>query len=102
MKHDKLESFKDLEYFADMELILGTLKEQKQRKPSEIVDKMIAAALNVIYYVNNLHINRRSYEYIIEQLHDSKRELQIKIRELEEQITDINLNRQLDETGGND
>lgn len=101
--HDRLEPYKEMEYSANMEYLLSILKKQKENKPSEVVDKMISACLEIVYYVNNLHINRRAYEHIISEQHQSKNALKLKIRELQEQLNDIELNNKLDnETTGND
>ena len=84
--YDRLEPFRELEYSANMELLLGTLNEQKKRKPSPIVNDMVKACLEVVYYVNGLHINRRAYEAIIREQANSNLELKIKIQELEKQL----------------
>ena len=92
-----------MEYSANMEYLLSILKKQKENKPSEIVDKMISTCLEIVYYVNSLHINRRAYEHIISEQHQSKNALKIKIRELQEKLDDIELNNRFDnETTGND
>jgi hypothetical protein len=101
--YDRLEPYKEMEYSANMEYLLSILKKQKENKPSEIVDKMISTCLEIVYYVNSLHINRRAYEHIISEQHQSKNALKIKIRELQEKLDDIELNNRFDnETTGND
>jgi len=103
MMYDRLEPYKEMEYSANMEYILSILKKQKEAKPSEVVDKMISACLEIVYYVNGLHINRRAYEHIISEQHESKNALKLKIRELQDKLEDIELNNRLDnETRGND
>lgn len=84
--YDRLEPFRELEYSANMELLLGTLNEQKKRKPSPIVIDMVKACLEVVYYVNGLHINRRAYEAIIREQAESNLALKIKIQELQEEL----------------
>ena len=102
-KFDRLEPYKDLKYAANMEYVLGVLKKQKENKPSEVVDKMISACLEIFYYVHNLHTNRDAYEHIISEQHSWKRVYQLKIRELQEKLDEIELkNRFEDETSGND
>lgn len=102
-KFDRLEPYKDLKYSANMEYLLAILKKQKENKPSEVVDKMISACLEIFFYVNNLHINRDAYEHIISEQHSSKRAYQLKLRELQEKLNDIELNNRFeDETRGND
>ena len=101
--HDKLQPYKEMKYQANMEYLLAILKKQKENKPSEVVDKMISACLEIVYYINNLHTNRDAYEHIISEQHSSKRAYQLKIRELEEKLNDIELNKRFeDETRGND
>jgi hypothetical protein len=101
--YDRLEPYKEMEYSANMEYLLSILKKQKENKPSEIVDKMISTCLEIVYYVNSLHINRRAYEHIISEQHQSQNALKIKIRELQEKLDDIELNNRFDnETTGND
>ncbi len=103
MMYDRLEPYREMEYSANIEYILSILKKQKENKPSGVVDKMISACLEIVYYVNGLHINRRAYEHIISEQHQSKNALKLKIRELSEQLKDIELNNRLDnETTGND
>ena len=102
-KFDRLEPYKDLKYAANMEYLLGILKKQKENKPSEVVDKMISACLEIFHYVHNLHTNRDAYEDIISEQRSWKRVYQLKIRELEEKLDDIELNNRFeDETRGND
>jgi len=102
-KFDRLEPYKDLKYAANMEYLLAILKKQKENKPSEVVDKMISACLEIFFYVNNLHTNRDAYEHIISEQHSSKRAYQLKLRELQEKLDDIELNNRFeDETRGND
>ena len=102
-RHDRLEPYKEMKYQANMEYLLSILKKQKENKPSEIIDEMISACLGIVYYVTNLHTNRDAYEHIIAEQHSSKRAYQLKIRELEEKLNDIELNNRLDnETRGND
>jgi len=101
--HDQLEPYKAVKYAANIEYLLAILKKQKENKPSEVVDKMISACLEIFHYVHNLHTNRDAYEHIIAEQHSSKRAYQLKIRELEEKLNDIELNNRLDnETRGND
>ena len=102
-RHDRLEPYKEMKYQANMEYLLAILKKQKENKPSEVVDNMISACLEIVYYVTNLHTNRDAYEHIIAEQHSSKRAYQLKIRELEEKLNDIELNNKLDnETARND
>lgn len=101
MMYDRLEPYKEMEYGANMEYVLSILKKQKEAKPSEVIDKMITCCLEIVYYVNSLHMNRRAYEHIISEQHQSKNALKLKIRELKEKLNDIELNNRLDnETTG--
>ena len=83
---NKLESFKDIKYHEDILYILGVIKEQKNRKPSEIIDKMGAAATNIAFYVNHLQSTRENYEYIVRDLHIDNLKLKDEIRNLKEEL----------------
>ena len=83
---DKLESYKDIKYHEDILYVLGVIKEQKKRKPSEIVDKMGMCLTDIAFYVNHLQLTRENYGAIVRDLHTKNLKLQDEIRELKEQL----------------
>jgi len=83
---DKLESYKDVKYHEDILYVLGVIKEQKKRKPSEIVDKMGTCLTDIAFYVNHLQLTRENYGAIVRDLHTKNLKLQDEIRELKEEL----------------
>lgn len=83
---NKLESFKDIKYHEDILYILGVIKEQKSRKPSEIIDKMATAATDIAFYVNHLQLTRENYGAIVREQYTKILKLQDENRELREQL----------------
>lgn len=83
---DKLESYKDIKYHEDILYVLGVIKEQKKRKPSDIVDKMGTAMTDIAFYVNHLQLTRENYGAIVRELYTKILKLQDENRELKEQL----------------
>lgn len=83
---DKLESFKDIKYHEDILYILGVIKEQRKRKPSEIIEKMATAATDIAFYVNHLQVTRENYGAIVRDLHIKNLKLKDEIRDLKEEL----------------
>ena len=83
---DKLESYKDIKYHEDILYVLGVIKEQKKRKPSEIVDKMGTCLTDIAFYVNHLQLTRENYGAIVRELYTKILKLQDENRELKEQL----------------
>jgi len=83
---DKLESFKDIKYHEDILYVLGLIKEQQKRKPTETISKMSKCMTDIAFYVNHLQITRENYGTIVRDLHTKNLKLQDEIRELREQI----------------
>ena len=97
---DKLESFKDIKYHEDILYVLGVIKEQKKRKPSDIVDKMGTCLTDIAFYVNHLQLTRENYGAIVRDLHTKNLKLQDENRELKEELrgytedVDFDINKQ--------
>lgn len=83
---DKLESFKDIKYHEDILYVLGLIKEQQKRKPTETIIKMSKCMTDIAFYVNHLQITRENYGTIVRDLHTKNLKLQDEIRELREQL----------------
>jgi hypothetical protein len=83
---DKLESFKDIKYSEDILYVLGVIKEQKKRKPSDIVDKMGTCMTDIAFYVNHLQLTRENYGAIVREMHTKILKLQDENRELKEEL----------------
>lgn len=97
---DKLESYKDIKYHEDILYVLGVIKEQKKRKPSDIVDKMGTCLTDIAFYVNHLQLTRENYGAIVRDLHTKNLKLQDENRELKEELrgytedVDFDINKQ--------
>jgi hypothetical protein len=83
---DKLESFKDVKYHEDILYVLGVIKEQKKRKPSDIIDKMGTCMTDIAFYVNHLQLTRENYGAIVREMHTKILKLQDENRELKEEL----------------
>jgi hypothetical protein len=83
---DKLESFKDLKYHEDILYVLGLIKEQKSRKPTETIEKMSKCMTDIAFYVNHLQLTRENYGAIVRDLHTKNLRLQDEIRELKDKL----------------
>jgi hypothetical protein len=83
---DKLESFKDLKYHEDILFVLGLIKEQKSRKPTETIEKMSKCMTDIAFYVNHLQLTRENYGAIVREMHTKILKLQNENRELREQL----------------
>ena len=85
---DKLESFKDIKYHEDILYVLGLIKEQKSRKPTETIEKMSKCMTDIAFYVNHLQLTRENYGAIVRDLHTKNLRLQDEIRELKDKLED--------------
>ena len=83
---DKLESFKDVKYHEDILYVLGVIKEQKARKPTEIIEKMSKCMTDIAFYVNHLQLTRENYGTIVRDLHTKNIRLIDEIRELKDKL----------------
>ena len=83
---DKLESFKDVKYHEDILYVLGVIKEQKKRKPSDVIDKMGTCLTDIAFYVNHLQLTRENYGAIVREQHIKILKLQDEIRELKDEL----------------
>lgn len=83
---DKLESFKDIKYHEDILYVLGLIKEQKNRKPTDTILKMSKCMTDIAFYVNHLQITRDNYGAIVREMHTKILKLQDENRQLREQL----------------
>ena len=83
---DKLESFKDIKYHEDILYVLGLIKEQKNRKPTDTILKMSKCMTDIAFYVNHLQLTRENYGAIVREMHTKILKLQYENRELREQL----------------
>lgn len=83
---DKLESFKDIKYHEDILYVLGLIKEQQKRKPTDTIAKMSKCMTDIAFYVNHLQITRENYGAIVREMHTKILKLQDENRELREQL----------------
>ena len=83
---DKLESFKDIKYHEDILYVLGLIKEQQNRKPTETINKMSKCMTDIAFYVNHLQLTRENYGAIVREMHTKILKLQDENRKLREQL----------------
>ena len=83
---DKLESFKDIKYHEDILYVLGLIKEQQKRKPTDTIAKMSKCMTDIAFYVNHLQLTRENYGAILREMHTKILKLQDENRELTEQL----------------
>ena len=83
---DKLESFKDIKYHEDILYVLGLIKEQQKRKPTDTIAKMSKCMTDIAFYVNHLQLTRENYGAIVREMHTKILKLQDENRELTEQL----------------
>jgi len=83
---DKLESFKDIKYNEDILYVLGLIKEQQKRKPTDTIAKMSKCMTDIAFYVNHLQLTRENYGAIVREMHTKILKLQDENRELTEQL----------------
>lgn len=83
---DKLESFKDIKYHEDILYVLGLIKEQQNRKPTDTINKMSKCMTDIAFYVNHLQLTRENYGAIVREMHTKILKLQDENRELREQL----------------
>lgn len=83
---DKLESFKDIKYHEDILYVLGLIKEQQKRKPTDTILKMSKCMTDIAFYVNHLQLTRENYGAIVREMHTKILKLQDENRELREQL----------------
>jgi len=83
---DKLESFKDIKYHEDILYVLGLIKEQQKRKPTDTILKMSKCMTDIAFYVNHLQLTRENYGAIVREMHTKILNLQDENRELREQL----------------
>ena len=83
---DKLESFKDVKYHEDILYVLGLIKEQQNRKPTDTINKMSKCMTDIAFYVNHLQLTRENYGAIVREMHTKILKLQDENRKLREQL----------------
>jgi len=83
---DKLESFKDIKYHEDILYVLGLIKEQQKRKPTDTISKMSKCMTDIAFYVNHLQLTRENYGAIVREMHTKILNLQDENRQLREQL----------------
>jgi hypothetical protein len=83
---DKLESFKDIKYHEDILYVLGLIKEQQKRKPTDAINKMGKCMTDIAFYVNHLQLTRENYGAIVREMHTKILKLQDENRQLREQL----------------
>jgi hypothetical protein len=83
---DKLESFKDIKYHEDILYVLGLIKEQQKRKPTDTILKMSKCMTDIAFYVNHLQLTRENYGAIVREMHTKILKLQDENRELRDEL----------------
>jgi predicted RNase H-like nuclease (RuvC/YqgF family) len=83
---DKLESFKDIKYHEDILYVLGLIKEQQKRKPTDTINKMSKCMTDIAFYVNHLQITRENYGAIVREMHTKILKLQDENRQLRDEL----------------
>ena len=83
---NKLESFKDIKYHEDILYVLGLIKEQQKRKPTDTIAKMSKCMTDIAFYVNHLQLTRENYGAIVREMHTKILKLQDENRQLSDEL----------------
>ena len=76
----KMRNLTQLQYNADMDLVLNLIKDNDKYKDLE------TPLINIFFYVNQLELERRSFDNVIDQAVNEKHRAIKRARRVEEQL----------------
>ena len=78
----KMRNLTQLQYNADMDLVLNLIKDNDKYKDLE------SPLINIFFYVNQLELERRSFDNVIDQAVNEKHRAIKRARRVEEQLNE--------------
>lgn len=96
--NEKITILKDVEYNADIELLMTTILEASKKKETPKVKAMAEALWRVYFYVHNLQEDRKMYNKAMSEYREGKnraveraRKAEKKVEELQEELKKFNI-----------
>lgn len=85
----KTDNLKDLEYYANFEIIASTLLEWSKVKKNEKLENAIGALNNIAFYVNSLQMDRWANNKAVEDYRHDKNRAVERARKAEANAEDL-------------
>lgn len=98
----KIHNLKHLNYLANFDIIANTLLEWQEKKPTDVVNKLMGSLIDINYYIteiytNELYFNKALNEYRADKLRAIERatKAEKKVEELEKEIAKLKKEKEL-------
>lgn len=70
--------------------VIGVLKETRDKKPSKAIDDMISNMLEITYYINDLRMERETYNDTLFKVNGERLDAIEKVKQLETELYGYN------------
>ena len=85
--------FSQLQYMIDSAEILDTISKWQEKSDNEELQKISQAALRLVFYINQLELERYSYKRIVKQERLSVQRLVERARRAEKELENLKSNK---------